>query len=205
MCWLLMDLQEIFRQAPQGHIGFTSTQEFDMIKQALIFAVTAASLATGASAFAQSDYRTDGNERHKRYDRDGRGDRQYSDNRSDRGERYQRSQRDYRDNRGDRYERSGRDYRDGYTQHRDNRYYRTPQAHYGTSNDHYYRGVRPHQWQRGMHLSNEYRSNRYVVNDWRRHQRLYAPQHGHHWVQQGNDYLLVAIASGLIAQVLLGN
>ncbi|MES2899080.1 MAG: RcnB family protein [Pseudomonadota bacterium] len=178
-----------------------------MIKKALIFAVTAASLATGASAFAQSDYRTDGNERYQRYDRDGRSDRHSGYTRDNR---YDNSSRDYRNHRGDRYSRSDRGYRDGYVQHNDNRYYRAPQVQYGYSNQtygnqQYYRGVRPHQWQRGMHLSNEYRTNRYVVSDWRRHRGLYAPQYGHQWVQNGNDYLLVAIASGLIASVLLGN
>ena len=57
---------------------------------------------------------------------------------------------------------------------------------------------------RGERLSKEYRDNRYVVSDWRdRH--LSAPPRGHHWVRAGNDYVLAAIATGLIAQVLLSN
>jgi len=48
------------------------------------------------------------------------------------------------------------------------------------------------------------RSHRYVVEDWPRH-RLSAPPAGYHWVQTGSDYLLVAIATGVIAQLLLNN
>lgn len=54
----------------------------------------------------------------------------------------------------------------------------------------------------GGYIPYEYRAPRYVVNDWQtRH--LYAPPYGHHWVQAGNDYVLVAIATGLIASLLL--
>jgi Ni/Co efflux regulator RcnB len=57
-------------------------------------------------------------------------------------------------------------------------------------------------YQRGGRLPVEYRSRQYVVDDWRGH-RLAAPPRGYHWVQAGGDYLLVAIATGIIAQVLL--
>jgi Ni/Co efflux regulator RcnB len=40
------------------------------------------------------------------------------------------------------------------------------------------------------------------VNDWRSH-RLSAPPRGYQWVQVGGDYVLVAIATGIIAQLLL--
>ena len=61
-----------------------------------------------------------------------------------------------------------------------------------------------HDLRRGHRLGHEYRGNRYVVSDWRA-RRLSAPPRGHHWVQAGNDYVLAAIATGLIAQVLLSN
>jgi len=65
------------------------------------------------------------------------------------------------------------------------------------------RGAGPrHDWHRGGYLPREYRSRHYVVDDWRAH-RLYAPPRGHQWVQAGGDYVLVAIATGLIAAVLL--
>jgi Ni/Co efflux regulator RcnB len=66
------------------------------------------------------------------------------------------------------------------------------------------RGAGPnHQYYRGDRLPAEYRHRNYVVNDWRSH-NLSAPPRGQHWVQSGNDYILVAIATGIIAQLLLG-
>ena len=47
-----------------------------------------------------------------------------------------------------------------------------------------------------------YRTHHYVVNDWRAH-RLSPPPRGYHWVQYGADYMLVAIATGVIAQLIL--
>jgi Ni/Co efflux regulator RcnB len=68
-----------------------------------------------------------------------------------------------------------------------------------------YRGGGPrHDLRRGQRLSSEYRDNRYVVNDWRA-RRLSAPPRGQHWVQAGNDYVLAAIATGVITQILLSN
>jgi Ni/Co efflux regulator RcnB len=55
---------------------------------------------------------------------------------------------------------------------------------------------------RGDRLPFEYRSKQYVVDDWRGH-RLSAPPRGYHWVQTGGDYVLVAIATGVILQLLL--
>lgn len=67
------------------------------------------------------------------------------------------------------------------------------------------RGAGPdHNFRQGGRLPSQYRSKQYVVNDWRGHQ-LKAPPRGYQWVQTGGDYVLAAIATGLIAQVLLGN
>ena len=55
---------------------------------------------------------------------------------------------------------------------------------------------------RGQYLPPYYRGRQYVVDDWRGH-GLYAPPRGHHWVQVGADYLLVAIATGIIVELLL--
>jgi len=66
------------------------------------------------------------------------------------------------------------------------------------------RGAGPnHEYYRGDRLPAEYRHRNYVVDDWRGH-RLSAPPRGYHWVQSGNDYILIAIATGVIAQLLLG-
>jgi len=67
------------------------------------------------------------------------------------------------------------------------------------------RGAGPnHDFRRGERLPAEYRNRQYVVNDWRGH-HLSAPPRGYHWVQTGADYVLVAIATGVIAQLLLNN
>lgn len=67
------------------------------------------------------------------------------------------------------------------------------------------RGAGPdHRFYRGDRLPYEYRSRQYVVEDWRRH-RLTPPPQGHQWVQVGGDYVLVAIATGVILQLLLNN
>jgi Ni/Co efflux regulator RcnB len=65
-----------------------------------------------------------------------------------------------------------------------------------------YRSYAP-RFQRGAYLPHEYRSHGYYVNDWRAHRGLYAPPYGHQWVQVGSDYMLVALATGLIANLLM--
>ncbi len=164
-----------------------------MIKKAIVFAAAAACLTSGA-AFAQSYDRNGGYERgvqSDRYDRngDGRVDREFRRDRNTSAHRDYRDQRDYRV--------SHDDGRDGY---RNDRNYRPSHVYVTPSRGHssYY------QMRRGERLAQHYRSQRYVVSDWRGH-RLYQPQRGYHWVQTGNDYALVAIATGIIAQVLLNH
>ena len=60
-----------------------------------------------------------------------------------------------------------------------------------------------HDFHQGERLSNEYRHRNYAVDDWRGH-HLSAPPRGYQWVQTGSDYVLIAIATGIIAQILLG-
>jgi Ni/Co efflux regulator RcnB len=68
-----------------------------------------------------------------------------------------------------------------------------------------YDGAGPyHNMHRGERLPSRYRSHQYVVNDWRGH-HLHAPPRGYHWVQTGADYVLVGIATGLIADMILSN
>ena len=61
-----------------------------------------------------------------------------------------------------------------------------------------------HNWYKGSRVPPQYRSHHYVVNDWRGH-HLSAPPRGYHWIQNGGDYLLVAIATGVITSMVLGN
>jgi Ni/Co efflux regulator RcnB len=71
--------------------------------------------------------------------------------------------------------------------------------------EHAERGAGPrHDMHKGDHLAAEYRDNKYVVNDWRGH-HLSEPPRGYHWVNTGGDYVLVAVASGVIADLLLNH
>ena len=79
---------------------------------------------------------------------------------------------------------------------------RTDWHHDGYRHDDF-RGAGPRQeFYRGGRLPAEYRSRTYVVNDWRGH-HLSAPPRGYHWVQTGSDYVLAAVATGVILDVLL--
>lgn len=61
-----------------------------------------------------------------------------------------------------------------------------------------------HAFHRGERLPAQYRTRSYVVNDWRGH-HLSAPPRGYHWVQTGGDFVLVAIGSGIIPQLMLNH
>lgn len=54
----------------------------------------------------------------------------------------------------------------------------------------------------GDRLPPEARQSVMVVQDWRDH-RLDPPPRGHDWVRLGSDFVLVAAATGIIAQVIL--
>jgi Ni/Co efflux regulator RcnB len=70
--------------------------------------------------------------------------------------------------------------------------------------DNGYRAYGP-RWQRGHYLPREYRSQRHVVVNYRHHPRLYQAPRGHQWVQVNGEFLLVAVATGLIAHALFSN
>ncbi|MDM0021597.1 RcnB family protein [Variovorax saccharolyticus] len=101
---------------------------------------------------------------------------------------------DYRsDYRGDHRSDHRADYRPGYR----------PDYRPGRQFDH--RGhPNPHaEWRRGGRVPAEYRGHQYVVNDWRGH-HLQQPQRGYQWVGVGGDFVLAAVATGLIAQIIVG-
>jgi Ni/Co efflux regulator RcnB len=61
----------------------------------------------------------------------------------------------------------------------------------------------PHRdWHRGDRLPADYRDHNYVVDDWR-DDGLQPPPRGYHWVSVNGDYILVAVATGVIANILL--
>jgi Ni/Co efflux regulator RcnB len=55
-----------------------------------------------------------------------------------------------------------------------------------------------HQWRHGDH----YTGDRRVVTDWSRYHARQPPD-GYEWVQDGSQLVLISIASGVIADVLL--
>lgn len=87
-----------------------------------------------------------------------------------------------------------------------NGYYLGNRWYYGQPSASYYarRDYRPayRAWQRGGYLPPAYRG--YVVSDYGRY-RLRPPPRGYHWVRANNDYVLAAIATGLILEVIAGN
>lgn len=63
----------------------------------------------------------------------------------------------------------------------------------------------PHaEWRKGGRVPNEYRGRNYVVNDWRGY-RLQQPPRGYQWIGVGSDFVLAAVATGLIAQIVVGS
>lgn len=62
----------------------------------------------------------------------------------------------------------------------------------------------PHaDWRRGGRVPQEYRGRNYVVQDWRAY-RLQQPPRGYQWVGVGGDFVLAAIATGVIANIIAG-
>jgi Ni/Co efflux regulator RcnB len=63
----------------------------------------------------------------------------------------------------------------------------------------------PHQdWHSGDRLPDSYRGSRYVVKDWRAHD-LHAPPSGYQWVQVNGDFVLAAIATGVISSIIVSS
>jgi Ni/Co efflux regulator RcnB len=173
-----------------------------MKSTALTCAVAAAALGFGPLSFAQDVHRGD---------RDGRwGDRQAYASRDGSAGRWD-SNGSWQNRQAPRqYERQRDQDRQGWQpqysqQYRDNAYQRhgSYDAHrqYGQQG---HWGARVPQYRRGDHVPYQYRQRPYYVTDWRAH-RLYAPPQGYQWVRadDSGDFLLVAIASGLIANLLL--
>jgi Ni/Co efflux regulator RcnB len=62
--------------------------------------------------------------------------------------------------------------------------------------------VAPPHWSRGDRLYRSYWGPNYYVDDWQSH-HLRRPPRGYRWVHVDNDYLLVAITTGIIFQIML--
>lgn len=115
---------------------------------------------------------------------------QYQDNRHDRDHHSQNQDHRDHDRHDDRHDRHAdrRDHDQGHGR-----------VHYANWQD---RGRHEGWYKRGGYLPVEYRT-RYVVTDWR-HDRLRPPPRGYHWVRSDDgDFLLVAITSGIIVDLIL--
>ena len=66
----------------------------------------------------------------------------------------------------------------------------------------YYYNARGPEFVRGHVMPRDLRTPQYVVVDYRQH-RLAPPPRGQQWVQVGADYVLVAVATGIIANIIL--
>jgi Ni/Co efflux regulator RcnB len=56
-------------------------------------------------------------------------------------------------------------------------------------------------WSTGQHFDARY-ATRYQAIDYHRYHGLRAPPRGYHWVRSGNDAVLVAITTGIVASVI---
>jgi Ni/Co efflux regulator RcnB len=113
--------------------------------------------------------------------------------------------RDYRSDRGDRHERNDRGDRYQYDRSRYVRDSRGVHDHGGRSYVVHDHGRHEGWYKRGGYLPVQYRESRYYVTDWRA-RRLYEPPRGYRWVRSdNNDFLLVAIATGIITNIILSN
>ena len=95
----------------------------------------------------------------------------------------------------------------GHDDHHDDR--RTEQGHDdhhpAPAHDDHARGAGPdHSWHKGDRIPASYRDKRYEVTDWKA-RKLRQPPRGYHWVQVNGDFVLAAVATGVIADLLLNN
>lgn len=89
-------------------------------------------------------------------------------------------------------------------------YHDSGHDHHGDDHDHHdHRGGDYHDdhrdWHKGGHIADHYyRDDRYWVRDWHS-RRLPEPPHGHRWLDIDGDYVLAAVATGVITAIVLGH
>lgn len=175
---------------------------------ALALSTTAAPLAAEAQGRRDDrrEWRQDRRDDRREWRQDRRDDRRdwRQDRRDDRRD-YRRDNRwdDRRDYRADRrWDRNNRDWWRGRPEFRD---YRGARNGYWYAPGYGYYRVEPryygHRWTRGSYLPRSYRT--YYVRDPYAYNLRPAPP-GYRYVHAGNDIVLIAVATGLIASVLNG-
>jgi len=195
-------------------------QMMNRFTKAALVAVALATTAAPMVASAQDrgdrrEYRQDRREDRREFRQDRREDsrdfRQGEVNRREFREERRDDRRDFRAERWDdrqdfrrdaRWERNNRDWYRGRSDFRD---YRGARSGYWYAPSYGYYRVEPrydnYRWQRGSYLPRSYRS--YYVRDPYVYNLRPAP-YGYRYVHAGNDIVLIAVATGLIASVLSG-
>ncbi len=85
----------------------------------------------------------------------------------------------------------------GKSHHQSQQYKKGP-GHYGSK----HQNVRKKQrWSKGQRLDRDHRRQVIHSRDYKRY-RLYNPPRGHQWVRVGDDYMLVAVTSGIIGAII---
>ena len=103
---------------------------------------------------------------------------------------------DRRDDRRDDRRHYSAGYREGYRDARGHQMYQQPVRVV-------HRAGPPHGWARGHDYRRGYRGPVYVVNDYSRYD-LRRPPRGHHWIRDDRgNMLMVAVATGIIADLIL--
>jgi len=167
------------------------------MKKFLIAAVALSVLGSAGAAAAQPYGGARADDRYERRDdrRDNRQDNR-SDRRDDRSDRRE-------DRRDDRYDRRDdrRDHRaDRRSNRQETRWERRAERRYNAGRYQAPRGYYAQNWRRGQYLPQTYRARGYYV-DYRAY-RLPPPPRGYAYYRNGDDVILTAIATGLIASVL---
>ena len=170
----------------------------------LILTLAAAAAVAGPMAAVSTEAMAQDYGRHDRYERrdERRHDRwdRRDERRDDRWDRREYRRDDRRDRRWDSRTRWDRGHHNGY--YYNNRWYYgpPPATYYGRPG--YHPGYNA--WRRGAYLPPAYRGRGYVVYDYGRY-HLRPPPRGYYWYRDGNDYLLAAVATGLILDVIINH
>lgn len=130
-----------------------------------------------------------------------RGDRDRYERRDDRQDRREDRQDRREERRDDRQERR-EDRREAREERREDRWERRAERRYYAGRYQAPRGYYARQWRRGDYVPSHWRTRSYAV-DYRRY-GLSAPPRGYQYTRVGNDVVLTAVATGLIASVIFG-
>ena len=98
---------------------------------------------------------------------------------------------------------ANRDHREAVRDARQDQWERRAERRYNAGRYNPPRGWQARAWRRGETLPPAYRGRSYVVSDWKRYQ-LAPPPRGYQYTRVGNDVILTAVATGVIASIVTG-